>query len=86
MTLMMENLPSDLRGCQFNLVLVDMDTAIGEAICQTDVDQYTIFLNSRWSTEMQRKCFEHALDHVRHNDWEKESADEIEYERHKGDT
>lgn len=85
MTLSSENIPIDLRGCVFNLVLIDLDTVIGETIFETGVNQYTILINSRLSSEMQMKCFEHALDHVRHNDWEKENVDEIEYERHKGE-
>jgi hypothetical protein len=85
MTLTAKNIPTDLRGCDFNVVLMDLDVAIGETICQNADNSYTIFINSRLSSEMQRRCFEHALEHVRNNDWEKENADEIEYERHKGE-
>lgn len=81
-TLTTENLPTDLMMYDFNVVITDLDNMIGECICHNADDSYTIFLNSRWSSEEQRKCFYHALDHVRHNDWEKTSADEIERERH----
>lgn len=67
-----------------HVYLQDLPTAIGEMVMPC-LDGYTVFINSRLSSEMQRKCFEHALDHVRHNDWEKENVDEIEYERHKGE-
>jgi len=76
------NLPTDLIGYNFVLVLADLDPMIGESICHNADDSYTIFINSRWSSEMQRRCFLHAIDHVRHNDWEKESVQEIEGERH----
>lgn len=77
-----ENLPTDMRMNNFCVVLTDLDDMIGECICHNADDSYTIWINSRWSSEEQRKCFLHALDHVRHNDWEKTSADEIERERH----
>jgi len=76
------NLPTDLIGYNFVLVLADLDPMIGESICHNGDDSYTIFINSRWSSEMQRRCFLHALDHVRHNDWEKEDVQQIEGERH----
>lgn len=81
-TLTETNLPTDLIGYNFVLVLADLDTMVGETICHNADDSYTIFLNSRWSSEMQRRCFLHALDHVRHHDWEKTDVQQIEGERH----
>lgn len=77
-----ENLPMEMRKYDFNVVLIDLDEMIGESIMQNSDDSYTIIINSKWSAEMQRKCFCHALDHVRHNDWENGDADTIEGERH----
>ena len=65
-----------------NVILIDFDVKIGEAIHRNTEGGYTVFLNSRWSSEMQRKCFEHALSHVLHNDWEKSDVNQIERERH----
>lgn len=31
---------------------------------------------------MQKRCFCHAIDHIKNNDWEKDDADSIEGERH----
>ena len=81
-TLTEENLPTDLIGYNFVLVLADLDTMIGESILHNSDDSYTIFINSRWSSEMQRRCFLHALDHVRHHDWEKHDVQQIEGDRH----
>ena len=81
-TLTATNLPTDLIGYDFVLVTADIDTMIGETICHNADDSYTIFVNSRWSSEMQRKCILHAFDHVRHHDWEKYDVQEIERERH----
>ena len=77
------NLPTDMRKYFFNLVLLDLDTMVGETICKNDDDSFTIFINSRLSCEAQKMCFEHALDHVRHDDWSKSDVQLIEYERHK---
>lgn len=77
-----ENLPTDMRMNNFCVVLTDLDDMIGECICHNADDSYTIWINSRWSAEKQHQCFEHALSHIRHNDWEKTNADEIERERH----
>ena len=83
MILEMTNLPTDMRQYTFNLILLDMDEMVGETICKNSDDSFTIFINSRLSSEAQRHCFEHALDHVRRDDWEKENVDEIEYEAHR---
>lgn len=81
-TLTEENLPTDLIGYNFVLVLADLDTMIGESILHNSDDSYTIFINSRWSSERQRGCVLHAFDHIRHNDWEKHDVQQIEGERH----
>lgn len=83
MTLTAENLPKELMMTDFNVILIDLDTMVGETICKNADDSYTVFLNARWSSEMQRKCFEHALSHVLHGDWEKSDVNQIEGERHK---
>ena len=82
MILETENLPTDLNEYVFNLVLLDLDTMVGETVCKNADDSFTIFINSRWSSEMQRKCFLHALDHVRNDDWSKESVGQIEGQAH----
>lgn len=83
MILTSENLPHDMRGYNFNIILMDSDTTIGETICKNSDDSFTIFINSRLSSAMQRYCFEHALNHVRRNDWEKDNVQSIEFEAHK---
>jgi hypothetical protein len=77
-----ENLPMEMRKYDFNVVLIDLDEMIGESIMQNSDDSYTIILNSKWSAEMQKRCFCHALDHIRNNDWEKNDVNQIEKERH----
>ena len=80
-----ENLPMEMRKYDFNVILIDLDEMIGESIMQNSDDSYTIIINSKWSAEMQRKCFEHALDHVRTNDFEcEEDIQTIEARAHRG--
>lgn len=81
-TLTSENKPIDLIMNDISVVLMDVDTMVGESIFKNADGSFTILLNSRWSAEEQHRCFEHALSHIRHNDWEKTSADEIEREKH----
>ena len=82
MIFMTENLPTEVMMETINVILIDLDTMVGETICKNADDSFTVFINSRWSSEMQRKCFCHALDHIRNNDWEKDDADSIEGARH----
>lgn len=79
-----ENLPTEMAMENINVVLIDLDTMIGESICHNADDSYTVFLNSRWSAEEQRYCLQHAFDHVRHRDFEKHDVQKIEAEAHYG--
>lgn len=79
-----ENLPTEMAMENINVVLIDLDTMIGESICHNADDSYTVFLNSRWSAEEQRCCLQHAFDHVRHRDFEKHDVQKIEAEAHYG--
>ena len=83
MILTAENLPKDLQTYTFNLVLMDLDEQIGECICHNEDDTYTVFINARLSFDAQKNCLEHALNHVRYNDWELDNVDEIEAKAHR---
>ena len=77
-----ESLPTEVRMETINIILIDLDTMVGETICKNADDSYTVFINSRWSSEMQKRCFCHAVDHIRHDDWSKTDVQQIEKERH----
>lgn len=83
LTLTSENKPKDLMMYDFNIVLIDMDTMIGESIFKNHDGSFSILINTRWSAEEQRKCLNHAFDHVRYDDWQKDNVQEIEYEAHR---
>jgi hypothetical protein len=62
--------------------LVNMDTCVHEMVRHTPTDDYVIFINARISDDAQREAFEHAVDHIRNNDFEKSSVQQIEAEAH----
>ena len=84
MILQMENLPTDMQRYTFNIVILDLDTMVGEGIFKNSDDTFTVLINARWSCEMQKCCLEHAFDHVRRDDWSKDDVQTIESEAHKG--
>lgn len=65
-----------------NMIYCDMDTSIPEEVVLNHDDSYTIFINSRCSYSVQKKAFEHALEHIRERDWEKENVQLIEAKAH----
>lgn len=62
--------------------LIDMPGKIRESVVPC-VDGYTVYIDNKISQPEQEKAYLHAMAHIAENDFEKESADEIEAERHK---
>ena len=65
-----------------NTQIIDMDVLVGEQIIKNNDDSYTILLNSRLSHERQLECYRHALLHISNADFNKDNADEIEFNTH----
>lgn len=65
-----------------NTQLIDMDVLVSEQILLNEDDSCTIFINSRLSHERQLEAYAHAMQHIHEKDFEKENADEIEFEAH----
>lgn len=65
-----------------NVKLLDMDVMIREQVIRNSDGSYTIFLNSRLTWEAQLLAYRHALGHIINRDFEKESADHIEFVAH----
>lgn len=61
--------------------IVDMPHTIDEMVTPC-FDGYTVYLNARLAYDDRLKAYEHALGHIRRNDWEKENVQEIEMEAH----
>ena len=66
-----------------NTMIVDFPvTCVSEMVRQNEDGSYTILLNAKMSHEKLQKSYLHALGHIEHNDFEKDSVQEIEYEAH----
>lgn len=78
-----ENVPVDLRGEAFNVIVDNMDTCIPEQISANYDGSYTVMLNARMTYESNKHSMEHAWNHVRRNDWEREDdVQQIEEDAH----
>lgn len=73
-----ENLPPDLRGEDINVQYLDMDYGVAEQISRNCDGSYTVFLNARYSYERWVDSMEHAFNHVRDNDHDKDNVQVIE--------
>ncbi len=63
--------------------LIDIPGKTNE-IVTTCADGYTVYIDKKLTRERQLEVYEHALNHIRRNDFESDlSADEIEYQAHK---
>lgn len=57
---------------------IDMDTAVEEEVHPNEDGSFTIIINARISHSRQMLAYQHALEHIMENDFEKPDADEIE--------
>ena len=55
-----------------------------EAITENEDNSYTIFINKNLSDAKRLKAIQHALEHIKENDFEKSDVQEIEGKRHIG--
>ena len=59
--------------------LIDIPvTSCREAVTENPDGSYTIFISSRQAPNIQLEAYEHALEHIRNNDFEKENVQQIE--------
>ena len=66
-----------------NVQLLHLGT-VREVVVQNEDGGHTVFINDRLSDRGRKEAFEHALEHIREDDFGKHgSATEIEAERHK---
>ena len=63
--------------------LVDFSTTkVNEVVLKNDDGTFTVLLNSKFNEEQLHDAFEHALNHIRNNDFDKISVQSIEAEAH----
>ena len=65
-----------------NVQILDMDTLIPEQLVKNPDNSYTIFINARLSREAQLKAYQHALNHIKNEDFEKYDVQDIEFQAH----
>jgi hypothetical protein len=55
-----------------------MDTAVEEEVHPNEDGSFTIFINARLSSGRQMLAYQHALEHIMNDDFDKYCADDIE--------
>lgn len=66
-----------------NVYLMNFPTKGKEMVVPNEDGSYTIFLNARLSYEEQLKAYQHAVDHIKNQDFQKSNVQEIEATAHK---
>ena len=67
----------------YNVQLIQFpNKKVKETIVKNEDDSYTIFIDASLSSVEQRNAFKHAMKHIIWNDFDKENADNIEYNAH----
>lgn len=72
----------DVDGNTVNVIMTNMSYGIYEEVRKNKDDSFSIFLNSRYNDETLRDALEHAIKHIRNNDWDKLDVQVIETEAH----
>lgn len=73
----------EIYGETVNVIMSnDMPLTMPEHIIKNADDSFTIFLNAKLSQEAQKEGFEHALKHIKNDDFSKEDVQQIEAEAH----
>ena len=68
-----------------NVVFIDFPYGLNETVTQNEDGSFTAFISTRLSAEKRLKAYQHALWHVKHDDFGRdEDVDRIEYEAHMG--
>lgn len=57
---------------------VPLPRGINEMVTPCPDDSYTVYIDERLSDEKKLEAYQHALEHIKKNDWSKEDVQEIE--------
>lgn len=71
------------KGNICNLVLLENANGIKGSVWLNSDDSYTIFIDASLNDEEQRKVFEHEMNHILNDDFQKNSVQRIEAYTHK---
>ena len=73
----------EIGGDVVNVIMADdMPIGMQEHIYKNNDDSYTIKLNAKYDQETLQNAFEHAVKHLRDDDWEKDNVQRIEADAH----
>lgn len=67
---------------EINVQILDMDTMIPEHLVKNADGSYTILINAKLSQDGQLKAYQHALNHITNEDFEKSNVQNIELHAH----
>ncbi|MDF2510429.1 MAG: hypothetical protein K0S04_295 [Herbinix sp.] len=64
------------------VVYLDMPCRVKGFVLGNDDGTHTIFINAKLNFEQQVKVYNHELQHIKHNDIERDDVDALELVRH----
>ena len=65
-----------------NVILMDFPVPGNEMVVSNEDGSFTILINAKLSQDSQLKAYQHAINHICNNDFEKENIQKIEYQAH----
>ena len=65
-----------------NVIILDFPAPGKEMVVSNEDGSYTILLNARLSAEERLKAYEHAMRHIKEDDFSKSDTQKIEYQAH----
>lgn len=71
------------KGNICNIVLLENAKGIRGSVWLNSDDSYTVFIDASLSAEEQKKVFEHEMNHIINNDFQRSSVQRIEAYAHK---
>ena len=66
------------NGIFFNVVLLADACGVPGSVWHNKDDSYTIFIDSKLTLERQQEVFQHELNHIMNNDFDKDNVQQIE--------
>ena len=72
----------EIRYEDITIKVIDMEIGIHEQVIKASDGHYTIFLNARDAVDQRMLAYEHAIQHLRNEDFEKDDVQKIETDAH----
>lgn len=72
----------NINGNDVNVILLDDACGVPGSVWSNEDGSYTIFIDSSLCYERQQEVFQHEVNHILGNDFEKADADQVEFNAH----